>query len=109
MRRIKAAAAGPRQDSGHGSRHMMAWQARIRELTARLKMNPIWETTSRSSSGEAAVIDHWIMAMQKATGSKCTGLHLQDDNAMKMSWHFMADWESIDQGEAVSVCMTGGP
>lgn len=93
----------------HGSRHMMVWQARIRELTARLKMNPIWETTSRSSSGEAAVIDHWIMAMQKATESKCTGL--QDDNAMTSSWHChgIRAWEAIDQGEAVSVCMTGGP
>ena len=56
--------------------------ARIRELTARSKIHPIWETTSRSSSGEAAVIDQRIMAMQEATESKCAGLH--DDNAMNI-------------------------
>lgn len=64
---------------------MMARQHGIRELTARSRIQPIWKTTSRSSSGEAAVIDHRIMAMQKATESKCAGL--QDDNAMTMSWH----------------------
>ena len=93
LSRIRGTAAGrSSKDTGQA--------ARIRELTARSKIHPIWETTSRSSSGEAALIDQRIMAMQEATESKCAGLH--DDNAMTMSWHChgMRAWEAIDQVEA---------